>query len=55
MQGDTWIPTVLFPDFNDIEPKWIQAKAIRRKEDCSVEQLFATYAFWINLYDMAYN
>nr|WP_280139823.1 transposase [Nitrosomonas communis] len=31
------------PDFNHIEPKWAQAKAIRRKERCSIEQLFAAY------------
>ena len=31
------------PDFNDIEPKWAQAKAIRKREGCSVEQLFAAY------------
>ncbi|WP_256211886.1 transposase [Nitrosomonas communis] len=31
------------PDFNDIEPKWGQAKAIRKREGCSIEQLFAAY------------
>ena len=31
------------PDLNDIEPKWAQAKAIRKKEGCSIEQLFAAY------------
>ncbi|WP_074902478.1 transposase [Nitrosomonas communis] len=31
------------PDFNDIEPKWAQAKAIRKREGCSIEQLFAAY------------
>ena len=33
------------PDLNDIEPKWAQAKVIRRREGCSVEQLFAAYEF----------
>ncbi|GAO97807.1 hypothetical protein Cva_01388 [Caedimonas varicaedens] len=28
------------PDFNPIEHKWAQAKAIRRKKRCSIEQLF---------------
>ncbi|AKH39690.1 hypothetical protein AAW31_15470 [Nitrosomonas communis] len=32
------------PDFNDIEPKWAQAKTIRKKEGCSIEQLFTAYA-----------
>jgi transposase len=36
------------PDFNHIEPKWVQAKAIR-KEGCSIEQFFATYEIWIIL------
>jgi transposase len=31
------------PDLNDIEPKWAQAKAIRKRESCSIEQLFAAY------------
>ena len=31
------------PDLNDIEPKWAQAKAIRKREGCSIEQLFAAY------------
>ena len=31
------------PDFNDIEPKWAQAKAIRKRKGCSIEQLFAAY------------
>ncbi|SFI95519.1 transposase [Nitrosomonas sp. Nm34] len=29
------------PDLNDIGPKWAQAKAIRKKEGCSIQQLFA--------------
>ncbi|WP_143083538.1 transposase [Nitrosomonas communis] len=32
-------------NFNDIEPKWAQAKAIRKREGCSIEQLFAAYVF----------
>jgi len=28
------------PDFNPIEKKWAQAKSIRRKVGCSIEQLF---------------
>ena len=28
------------PDFNPIEHKWAQAKTIRRKKRCSIEQLF---------------
>ena len=30
-------------DFYDIGPKWAQAKAIRKREGCSIEQLFAAY------------
>jgi len=29
------------PDFNPIEHKWAQTKAIRRKQQCSIEELFA--------------
>ncbi len=32
------------PDFNDIEPKWAQSKVIRKKEECSIVQLFTAYA-----------
>ncbi|WP_218152160.1 transposase [Nitrosomonas communis] len=35
------------PDFNDIEPKWAQAKTIRKKEGCSVKQLFTAYVLCI--------
>lgn len=28
------------PDLNPIEHKWAQAKALRKKQRCSVEQLF---------------
>ncbi|SFN13060.1 transposase [Nitrosomonas communis] len=33
------------PDLNGIEPKWAQAKAIRKREGCSIKQLFAAYVF----------
>jgi transposase len=32
------------PDLNKIEAKWAQAKAIRKKDDCSMDQLFTAYA-----------
>ncbi len=28
------------PDLNPIEHKWAQAKAIRRKQRCSIEEIF---------------
>lgn len=31
------------PDFNPIEHKWAQAKAIRKQKNCSIEALFAHY------------
>jgi transposase len=42
--GDTleYLPSYS-PVFNHIEPKWVHAKAIRRREGCSVEQFFAVY------------
>lgn len=33
------------PDFNPIEQKWAQAKAIRRKKQCSIEDLFSQNEF----------
>lgn len=33
------------PDMNNIEPKWAQSKSIRKKEGCSIEQLFTDFAF----------
>jgi len=33
------------PDLNPIEQKWAQAKAIRRKNKCEVEELFRDYEF----------
>jgi transposase len=42
-------------DFNDIEPKWVQAKAIRKREGCSIEQLFTVYEILIILYGINYN
>ena len=37
------------PDLNPIEHKWAQAKARRRKEQCSVDELFASSFVHINL------
>jgi transposase len=34
-----YLPTYS-PDLNPIEPKWAQAKAIRRKYQCSIEDIF---------------
>lgn len=31
------------PDLNPIEHKWSQAKSIRRKQRCTVDELFADY------------
>ena len=31
------------PDLNPIEQKWAQAKAIRRRTDCSIEKLFQNH------------
>jgi transposase len=31
------------PDLNLIEPKWAQAKAVRRKYRCDIQQLFTRY------------
>lgn len=31
------------PDLNPIEHKWAQAKACRRKHNCSIDELFKTY------------
>ena len=31
------------PDFNPIEKKWAQVKAIRKRERCDVDALFSTY------------
>ena len=31
------------PDFNPIENKWAQAKAIRRREQCEIDELFNEY------------
>ena len=42
--------TVLFlppysPDFNPIEKKWAQAKALRKKIKCNIDQLFQIESF----------
>ena len=34
---------VYSPDLNPIEHKWAQAKALRRKHRCSVDELFQRY------------
>lgn len=31
------------PDLNPIEPKWAQAKAIRKQKACSIDELFTHY------------
>ncbi len=36
-----------FPDLNLIEHKWAQSKALRRKSQCSIENLFNENALWI--------
>lgn len=33
------------PDFNPIEQKWAQAKAIRKRNHCSIEQIFTLNQF----------
>lgn len=37
------------PDLNPIEKKWSEAKSIRRKERCSVENLFINHMEYISL------
>jgi transposase len=37
------------PDLNPIEHKWAQAKAIRKRERCDVDQLFSEYLNCVNL------
>lgn len=37
------------PDLNPIEHKWSEAKSIRRKERCSVDDLFILHMQYINL------
>ncbi|WP_422824420.1 transposase, partial [Xenorhabdus bharatensis] len=34
-----WLPPYS-PDLNPIEPKWAEVKAIRRRERCSIDELF---------------
>ncbi len=33
------------PQLNPIEPKWAQAKAIRKQQPCSISELFTRYHF----------
>lgn len=37
------------PDLNDIEHKWAELKAGRRRERCSVDELFQEYTCYANL------
>ncbi|WP_445286138.1 transposase [Xenorhabdus sp. KJ12.1] len=37
-----WLPPYSL-DLNPIEPKWAEVKAIRRRERCSIDELFMTY------------
>lgn len=37
------------PDLTPIEPKWAQAKAIRRRERCSISDLFSQCEYYDNL------
>ncbi|WP_348983415.1 transposase [Piscirickettsia salmonis] len=36
------------PDLNPIERKWAEAKAIRRKYRCSIEDLFLEHLHYVN-------
>lgn len=38
------------PDLNPIEKKWAQAKSIRRKYRCSIEELFINHLDYRNLF-----
>lgn len=38
------------PDLNPIEKKWAQAKSIRRKLRCSIDELFTEHLDYRNLY-----
>ena len=38
------------PDLNPIEHKWAQAKAIRKKYRCSVDELFFVHSEYAKLY-----
>ncbi len=38
------------PDLNPIEKKWAQAKSIRRKLRCSIDELFSNYLDYRKLY-----
>ena len=37
------------PDLNPIEHKWAQAKAIRKRQRCNVDQLFSEHFNYVNL------
>ena len=38
------------PDLNPIEHKWAQVKYIRRRERCSIDELFTEHVNYVNLY-----
>lgn len=38
------------PDLNPIEKKWAQVKSVRRKERCSIDELFTDHVNYANLY-----
>ncbi|WP_145956642.1 IS630 family transposase [Xenorhabdus budapestensis] len=40
-----WLPPYS-PDLNPIESKWAEAKAIRRRERCSIDELFMEYIIY---------
>ncbi|QGP56697.1 hypothetical protein PsalMR5_04189 (plasmid) [Piscirickettsia salmonis] len=43
------IPTEVATLTNPIERKWAEAKAIRRKYHCSIEDLFLEHLHYVNL------
>ncbi|WP_426578513.1 IS630 family transposase [Xenorhabdus stockiae] len=41
-----WLPPYS-PDLNPIETKWAEVKAIRRRERCSIDELFMTHVKYV--------
>ncbi|WP_391529438.1 transposase [Photorhabdus akhurstii] len=41
-----WLPPYS-PDLNSIEPKWAEVKAIRRRERCSIDELFMEHVKYV--------
>ncbi|WP_446470480.1 transposase [Xenorhabdus stockiae] len=41
-----WLPPYS-PDLNPIELKWAEVKAIRRRERCSIDELFMTHVKYV--------